>query len=139
MSIILCLRNTQRTHCAFKHLHNMTNSNERPNVPIINSETFSTDQSSTSVSQASNTGSRVSQLVNNASISNLIQSNSFLHSDLGILIETSQNMTNNATRQIFSNPNQSHSHAPEHVHQTVVNLQGTVTINLFLKLNYFNI
>jgi len=117
----------------------MSNSNERSNIPVINSEIFSTDQSSASVSQVSNTGSRLSQLVNNVSISNLIQSNSFLHSDLGILIETPQNITNNATRQVFSNTNQNRSHAPEHVNQTVVDLQGTVTINLLLKLNYFNV
>lgn len=112
----------------------MSNLNERlqQQVPLIDpSESPAEEESRSGPAPAHNPG-RVSQLVNNVNINNIIQSNSFLHSDLGNFMEITPANTNMPNIQpSVNNPTHGHSHNHGHSHsenegpaQTVVNLQG---------------
>jgi hypothetical protein len=61
---------------------------QQQSQPLINPNELPSTSSDVSAQQTSH-HSRVSQLVNNVNLSNLIRSNSFLHSDLGNFIEIS--------------------------------------------------
>lgn len=108
----------------------MSNSNDRSQQAgrSVNSSDTS-NQSSVANVPTSETG-RVSQFVSNVNVSNLIQSNSFLHSDFGNFIEIPQNnpmasaRTNSTTNLEHAHTSHNHTHSHEPINQTVLNLPG---------------